>query len=79
MQIHEQKESQRILMNAFTTSRFSYGPLVWMSYSRTMNNRINKIHEKALSIAHKDEANLCLDDLLKTEKSVSIHRRNYKS
>ena len=63
-------------MNAFITSQFSYCPLVWMSYSRTMNNRINKIHEKALSIVHKDEANLSLDDLLKIEKSVSIHRRN---
>ena len=63
-------------MNAFITSQFSYCPLVWMTYSRTMNNGINKIHEKALSIVHKDEANLRLDDLLKIEKLVSIHRRN---
>ena len=44
VQIHEQKNPQRILMNAFITSQFSYCPLVWMSNSRTMNNKINKIH-----------------------------------
>ena len=42
------KKKRRILMDYFITSQFSYSPLVWMSHSRTMNNRINKIHEKAL-------------------------------
>ena len=63
-------------MNAFITSQFSYWPLVWMSHSRTMNNRINKIHEKTLRLVYKDEKNLSLDDLLKKDKSVSIHQRN---
>ena len=47
-----------------------------MSRSRTMNNRINKIHEKTLRLVYKDEKNLSLDDLLKKDKSVSIHQRN---
>ena len=75
MQLHEQKK-RRILMNAFITSQFSYCPLVWMSHSRAMNNRINKIHEKALRLVYKDKTNLSLDDLLKKDKSVSIHQRN---
>ena len=70
------KKKRRILMNAFITSQFSYCPLVWMSHSRTMNNRINKIYEKALRLVYKDETNLSLDDLLKKDKSVSIHQRN---
>ena len=70
------KKKRRILMNAFITSQFSYCPLVWMSHSRTMNNRINKIHEKTLRLVYKDEKNLSLDDLLKKDKSVSIHQRN---
>ena len=45
-------------------------------HSRTMNNRINKIHEKTLRLVYKDEKNLSLDDLLKKDKSVSIHQRN---
>ena len=37
-----------------------------------MNNRINKIHEKALRRVYKDETNLSLDNLLKKDKSVGI-------
>ena len=47
-----------------------------MSHSRAMNNRINKIHENALRLVYKDKTNLSLDDLLKKDKSVSIHQRN---
>ena len=41
-----------------------------------MNNIINKIHEKTLRLVYKDEKNLSLDDLLKKDKSLSIHQRN---
>ena len=40
-------KKRRVLMKAFITSQFSYCPLVWMFHSRTLNNRINTIHEKA--------------------------------
>ena len=63
-------------MNAFITSRFSYCPLVWMTHSRTMNNRINIIHVKTLRPVYKGEKNLSLDYLLKKDKSASIHQRN---
>ena len=33
---------------SFITSQFSYYPLVWIFHSRSSNNQINKIHEKAL-------------------------------
>ena len=41
-----------------------------------MNNRINKIHGKSLRLVCKDETNLSLNDLLKKDKSVSIHQGN---
>ena len=47
-----------------------------MSPSRTMNNRITKIHEKTVRLVYKDEENLSLDDLLKKDKLVIIHQRN---
>ena len=40
-----------------------------------MNNRINKIHEKTLRLVYIDEKNCSLDDLLKKDKTVSIHQR----
>ena len=46
-------KKRRVLMNAFITSQFSYCPLVWMFHSRTLNNRINKIYEKALRLVFK--------------------------
>ena len=63
-------------MNAFITSQFSYCPLVWMFHSRTLNNRINKIHEKALRLVNKNETFSFFDDLLKKHKSVGIHQKN---
>ena len=45
VELQEQKK-QHILINAFITYQFSYCPLARMSYSATMNNRINKIREK---------------------------------
>ena len=35
----------RLLMKAFIESQFGYCPLVWMFHSRTLNNRINRLHE----------------------------------
>ena len=38
---------RRIIMKAFISSQFGYCPLIWMFHSRKLNNRINKIHERA--------------------------------
>ena len=70
---------QRVPMKAFITSQFSYCPLVWMFHSRTMNNRINTLHEKALRLVYTNKPNLSFYELLKEDKSVKIHQRNYKS
>ena len=63
-------------MNAFIIPQFSYSPLAWMFHSRTLSNRINKTHEKALRIAYKDETFLSFHDLLKRDKSARIHQKN---
>ena len=63
------------LMRAFVISHFSYCPLVWMFYDRTMNNRINHVHERALRIAYKDHRN-DFGYLLEQSNSVPIHVRN---
>ena len=63
-------------MKAFITSQFSYCPLVWMFHSRNLNNRVNKIHERALRLVYKNETFLYFDDLLKRDRSVTIHQKN---
>ena len=47
-----------------------------MSVSKTVNNRIDKIHEKALRFVYENKTKLSFDDMLKNDKSVSIHQRN---
>ena len=38
-------KQKRILMKSFIESQFGYCPLVWMFYSRGINNKINNLHE----------------------------------
>ena len=78
MQLHGHK-IRHVLMNACITSQFSYSPLAWMFQRRTLNIRVNKVHEKASRFVCKCESFLSFDDLLKRDKSVSIHKKIYKS
>ena len=57
-------------------SVFVLSTLIWMFHSRTMNNRINTLHEKALRLVYTNKPNLSFDDLLKEDKSVKIHQKN---
>ena len=45
---------KRILMKSYIFSQFNYCPLVWMCHSRSSNNKINRIQERALRIAYRD-------------------------
>ena len=46
-----------------------------MFHSRKLNNRINNVHERALRIVYRDYEST-FQQLLKQNKSVSIHQRN---
>ena len=69
------QDKLRLLMKAFIESQFSYCPLVWMFHNRTLNNRINRLHERSLRLVYKDYK-LSFDELLSKDNSVSIHHRN---
>ena len=62
-------------MKAFILSQFNYCPLVWMFCDRTLNNKINRIHERALRITYKDMTS-DYDTMLLRDNSVPIHIRN---
>ena len=44
----------RIIMKVHINSQFHYCQLVWMMHNRSINNKINRIHEQALKIVYKD-------------------------
>ena len=67
---------RKVLMKAFiTTSQFSYFPLIWMFHSRTLNNRINNIHERSLRLKYKDNQS-SFKEFLEKDHSVTVHHKN---
>ena len=66
---------RKLLMNAFFKAHFSYSPLVWVYHSRSMNNKINRLHGRCLRIIYNDKTS-SFADLLAKDGSVTIHTRN---
>ena len=71
-------DKRRIIMKAFIESQFGYCPLLWMFHSRSLNNKINRIHERALRIAYNDKSSN-FQELLDKDNSVTIHHRNIRT
>ena len=58
----------------FIEARFKYCPITWMFYSRSCNNKINKLHERVLRLVCDDYEMSFV--LLNKNKSFSIHHQN---
>ena len=71
MNINQRKR----IMRAFISSQFGYCPLVWFFCSRKINNRMNRIQERALRIVYKDYVST-FAQLFEKDSSVSFHIRN---
>ena len=48
-----------------------------MNHSRTLNNKINRIHEKSLRVVYNDKK-ATFKELLDKDKAVSIHTKNFQ-
>ena len=70
------QNKQRMFMKVFIISKFSYSPLVWMFHSRNTENRVNKIHERALQLVYDDIPYLSFDELLIKDELVTIYQKN---
>ena len=68
-------QKRHIIMKTFIESQFSYCPLVWMFCSRTMNKKINHIHERVLRLVYQDYTST-FEQLLKKDGSLTFHHRN---
>ena len=69
---------RKLLMNSFFTSQFNYCPLVWMCHNRTINNKINRLHERCQRIV--DNGNKSpFQELLDNDKDVTIHVKNVRA
>ena len=55
-----------LLLKSFFVFQFKYCPLTWMFYSRKTNNRINKLHQRALRLVY-DDYESTFEDLLRIQ------------
>ena len=65
----------RIILKSFVMSHFGYYPLIWMSHSRRIDNKMHRTHEKAPRITYQDHIST-FQELLNKDNSISIHHRN---
>ena len=66
---------KRTLFKGFVEFQFKYFPIVWMFHGLRTNNKINRLHERALRII-KDDGVSTFDQLLAMDKSFCIHHQN---
>ena len=66
---------KKMLTNSFFMSQFCYCPLVWMCHSRTINNKINHLHERCLRVIYIDKIS-SFKELLERDRSAQVHSRN---
>ena len=69
------KEKLRILARAFRESQFGYCPLIWMFHNMTLNNKINRLHERTLRLVYNGHDS-SFGELLLLDNSLTIHERN---
>ena len=71
-------DKRRLLFKSFLESQFSYCPLIWMFHNRTLNSKINGLHERALRIVY-DNYELSFDELLFIDNSYCSHHKNIQT
>ena len=64
-------QRRRVLFKSFFEARFKYCPLTCMFYSISVNNKINKLHGRALRIVFYDD-NSKFEELLTKDDSLYI-------
>ena len=74
-------EKRRSLMKAFVISQFNDCPSICMFHNRALNNRINKIHERALRALRLEYQNKSpfFSDLLELNNLVTTYQRNLQT
>ena len=66
---------RNVAFKAFIESQFKYCPLVWMFHGRQINDKINKLNERALRLDYNDTPT-SFENLLINIKYFTTHHQN---
>ena len=68
-------EKKHLIVNVFFPPQFNYCPLTLMFHSRSLNHKMNRLHERCLCVIDND-GHSSYDELLNLENPVSIPHRD---
>ena len=57
------------------SSQFKYCSLIWIFHNRSLNSKINKLHERCLDVSYND-GHSSYNELVNLDNSVSMHHKN---
>ena len=67
-----------MLYNSFVLFNFHYCPLIWMFSEKSSNNKINRIHKRALRVLL-DDYGSTFDELLQKRGEHTIHTKKLQT
>ncbi len=70
-----QQPQKRLLYNSFIMANFKYCPLIWMFCGKGANNKINRIHKRALCVLF-DDHETPFAELLVRSNERTVHVQN---
>ena len=59
-------------------TNFKYYPLTWIFCGKTINDKVNSVHKRALRVLLNDY-NFSFEELLYRNEEVKIHEKNFKN
>ena len=68
-------DQHRAVTKTVIESKFNYYPIIWISHSRTTNNKTNRLHGKVLSNVYFDYT-FSLESFHNKDNILLIHERN---
>ena len=67
-----------ILFNSYFSTQFNYCPLIWMNHNKSINKKINNLHERARRLIDCDHSS-DFQEPLQRDTSVTIHQKNIQA
>ena len=72
------QDKKRIHFNSYFLSQFNYCPQIWMNHNKSINNRINSLHERVLRLIYCDDSSN-FQELLQRDNSVTRRQKNIQA